>query len=177
MSDMDMSDINMSDIKKPTKYSRNRQLGNVGEDLAEMFLVKHGYKIIERNYLKKWGEIDIVAKFKGLTHFIEVKSQVTRESRDKFVSRGVSRISFTGSDFTIAVSHETSDHGDSEDFDPEENMNYWKQRRFIRALETYIAERDFPEDWEWQIDIVTVRFDLLKMEAIIKHIENVVLDV
>lgn len=38
------------------------------------FLEKRGYKIIERNYLKKWGEIDIVAENKDGLHFIEVKS-------------------------------------------------------------------------------------------------------
>ncbi|MEK7461949.1 MAG: YraN family protein, partial [Patescibacteria group bacterium] len=33
-----------------------------------------GFEILERNYLKKWGEIDIVTKKKGSIHFIEVKS-------------------------------------------------------------------------------------------------------
>lgn len=168
-----MSDIN----RKHTKYSRNRQLGNIGEDLAVMFLVKQGYKLIERNYLKKWGEIDIITSFKGLTHFIEVKSQVSRESREKFVSRSVSQISFTRSDFTIVFSHETSDTGDNQDFDPEENLNYWKQKRLLRAIETYIAEQNFPDDEEWQIDVISVKFDLLGMRAIIRHIENVVFDV
>jgi putative endonuclease len=55
-------------------YSKKRQFGNLGEKVACVFLEKHGFTILERNYLRKWGEIDIVAKKKNITHFIEVKS-------------------------------------------------------------------------------------------------------
>ena len=51
-----------------------REKGNIGEDIACRFLMKQGYKIADRNYLKKWGEIDIVAQKAGLLHFFEVKS-------------------------------------------------------------------------------------------------------
>lgn len=36
--------------------------------------MKKGYSIVERNYLKKWGEIDVIAKNREGLHFIEVKS-------------------------------------------------------------------------------------------------------
>lgn len=36
-------------------------LGKLGEDLACQFLKKKGYKVVERNYLKPWGELDVVA--------------------------------------------------------------------------------------------------------------------
>ena len=49
-------------------------VGKLGEDLACVFLEKHGYEIIDRNYRKKWGELDIVAKKDGVLHFVEVKS-------------------------------------------------------------------------------------------------------
>ncbi len=51
-----------------------RRLGDIGENVACEFLERRGFEIIERNYLKKWGEIDIVAKKSNLLHFIEVKS-------------------------------------------------------------------------------------------------------
>src|SRR3989338_7366907 len=51
-----------------------RVLGDMGENVACMFLMKHGFEIIERNYLRKWGEIDIVAKKNVVIRFIEVKS-------------------------------------------------------------------------------------------------------
>ena len=40
----------------------NQNIGKIGEDTACKFLMKHGYQILTRNYWKKWGEIDIVAK-------------------------------------------------------------------------------------------------------------------
>ncbi len=46
----------------------------MGENIACQFLEKHGFKILERNYLRKWGEIDIVAEKAGVIRFVEVKS-------------------------------------------------------------------------------------------------------
>lgn len=60
-------------------YSPKRQFGNIGENVACMFLEKHGFTVVERNYLKKWGEIDIMARKGEVMHFVEVKS-VTRET-------------------------------------------------------------------------------------------------
>lgn len=54
---------------------RNITLGKLGEDKAVEFLRKNGYKIIERNYRTKIGEIDIIAKRKREIVFIEVKTR------------------------------------------------------------------------------------------------------
>ena len=51
-----------------------RKLGDLGENIASNFLENKGFEIIERNYLKKWGEIDIITRKSGVIHFIEVKS-------------------------------------------------------------------------------------------------------
>ena len=56
------------------KRTEKRRLGDIGENIACDFLSKHGFKVIERNYLKKWGELDIVARKVDVVHFIEVKS-------------------------------------------------------------------------------------------------------
>ena len=64
----------------PNKQTKKRKLGDLGEDIACQFLNKRGFEILERNYLKKWGEIDIVTKKKGLIHFIEVKSVTNNTS-------------------------------------------------------------------------------------------------
>lgn len=53
-------------------------VGERGEDIACNFLIKNGYKILDRNYLEKWGEIDVVAQKGNEIRFIEVKT-VTRE--------------------------------------------------------------------------------------------------
>ena len=52
-----------------------RRLGNLGENAAARYLRKHGYKILERSYEGKWGEIDIIAKKKNVFAFIEVKTR------------------------------------------------------------------------------------------------------
>lgn len=51
------------------------EIGKKGEDIACDYLVKQGYKIIERNYRRPWGEIDIVCYDKDRTLiFVEVKT-------------------------------------------------------------------------------------------------------
>jgi putative endonuclease len=54
--------------------SPKRKIGNIGENIACKFLEGKGYKIIEKNYWKPWGEIDIVAEKSNILKFIEVKS-------------------------------------------------------------------------------------------------------
>lgn len=54
--------------------TEKRKLGDIGENVACEFLRRRGLEIIDRNYLRKWGEIDIVAKKDSLIHFVEVKS-------------------------------------------------------------------------------------------------------
>ncbi|MFH1346667.1 MAG: YraN family protein [Spirochaetota bacterium] len=51
------------------------QTGQLGEDIACEYLVDKKYKIVERNYRQKWGELDIVAKAPDKTLvFMEVKT-------------------------------------------------------------------------------------------------------
>ncbi|MEI6296594.1 MAG: YraN family protein [bacterium] len=76
--------------------THNQQIGKAGEDVISKYLINKGYTIIERNYWKKYGEIDIVAKKDDVLHFVEVKSvsyenksigpcdNMTKEKRDKF---------------------------------------------------------------------------------------------
>jgi len=53
--------------------------GNNGEDLACEYLKKQGYKILERNYRIRGGEIDIVAMDKEYLVFVEVKTRSSHE--------------------------------------------------------------------------------------------------
>ena len=52
-------------------------LGRKGEELALRFLKKRGYRIIEKNYVCKMGEMDIIAKEKDTLVFVEVKTRTS----------------------------------------------------------------------------------------------------
>lgn len=56
-----------------------RSVGNKAEDLACKFLWGEGYKIIERNFNIRGGEIDIIAKKQEFLVFIEVKARFSHE--------------------------------------------------------------------------------------------------
>lgn len=53
----------------------NNKLGDYGENLAESFLKKNGYKIIERNFRIRGGELDIIALDKDTLVYVEVKTR------------------------------------------------------------------------------------------------------
>ena len=55
--------------------TEKQNTGQLGEDIAVKYLEKHGYRILERNYRKPWGEIDIVTQQNDELIFIEVKTQ------------------------------------------------------------------------------------------------------
>jgi len=116
-------------------YSEKRKLGNIGEDVAVNKLKNDGFAILNRNYLKKWGEIDIVARgTDGLIHFIEVKS----------VSRATLSNGAKGN-----VAHGT--------FRPEENVTREKLIKLQRVIQSWLLEYKY--DGEWQIDVASVALD------------------
>ena len=49
--------------------------GKKGETAAAKYLKKNGYKILERNYRKTYGEIDIIAQNGENIAFVEVKTR------------------------------------------------------------------------------------------------------
>ena len=54
---------------------KKREIGFEGEDVACEFLESIGYDIIERNFLTRHGEIDIIAENEGYIVFAEVKTR------------------------------------------------------------------------------------------------------
>ena len=129
------------------KISHN-EVGKIGEETACKFLVKQGFDIIEQNYWKKWGEIDIIAKNKGILHFIEVKT-VSRENIRQ-------------------VSRETV-----EEYRPEENVHPKKLQRLSRVIQTYLLEHSLDDNW--QFDVIAVFLDIKNREAKCRITENIIL--
>lgn len=129
----------------------HNKIGVAGEELAKMWLPGKGFVVIEQNYRKKYGEIDIVARGTSkIIHFIEVKT----------VSYG------TKMELEHAVTHET--------WRPEEMLHRKKQERFKRVIQTWLLERKYKE--EWQIDLVTVRIVPREKYARIKLFENLIFE-
>jgi putative endonuclease len=107
--------------------SETQRTGEIGEHLAVRYLENHGYKIIERNYTRKWGEIDIIATKGDLLLFVEVKSKTV-----------------SGFD----------DYIDS--YRPEDNMHPWKLQRLSRTIQTYLAEHTETGDWQFDLIVVKI---------------------
>lgn len=54
-------------------------LGKQGEEIAINYLNKKGYKILEKNFLCRQGEIDVIALEDNYIVFIEIKSRTNTE--------------------------------------------------------------------------------------------------
>ena len=66
-------------MKRPFAGLDNRARGRLGEEEAEKFLRRQGYKILRRNFSCRSGEIDVIAEQGGELCFIEIKALATRE--------------------------------------------------------------------------------------------------
>lgn len=66
-----------------------QSFGKLGEENAATFLVKKGYKILERNYRFKKSEIDLICLQNGLLVFVEVKTRSSKAfgNPESFVSQ------------------------------------------------------------------------------------------
>lgn len=137
-----------------SNITEKRKLGNLGEDLACRFLMKQGFNIIERNYLKKYGEIDIVAKEGSILHFIEVKS-VSCETIPTVSPACAGR-------FEIA-------------YRPEDNVHEWKLKRLAKTIQVYLLERNVSHETNWQFDVVTVYINKKDRVSKVEMLKNIVI--
>lgn len=54
-------------------------LGNTGETIASEYLTKEGYRVLQRNFRARYGEIDIICTKNGILVFVEVKTRAGQE--------------------------------------------------------------------------------------------------
>ncbi len=128
--------------------TEKRRVGDIGEGVVCKYLEKKGFVIRDRNYLKPWGEIDIVAEKVDFMSFVEVKT-----------------VSLRGGEGDIS----------RETLRPEENMHPAKIKRLHRAVQTYLLEKKIPERVEWQIDLACVFLDFSTKRAKVEMLENIIL--
>ncbi len=122
-----------------------KKIGNFGEKIACYYLEKKGYKILDRNYSRKWlrgpqkGEIDIITEKDKVISFIEVKTSA-----------------FSGG------------------FLPEDKVNFQKRRQLIKMAQDWLSEKKIPSESKWQIDVISIKVDLNTKKAKIRHFKNAV---
>ena len=121
--------------------SQKRKFGDFGERIAEEYLEKKGYRVIEKNYQKPWGEIDIVCRKDSRVIFFEVK---------------------------------TRDKKHVEHYPVESAVNRNKIRKLQKICETYLSDRRYDNNQEWQIDVLAISIDKERMKARVNHVENAV---
>ena len=139
----------------PDNRTYKRKIGDIGEKMACEFLVKRGFKVLDRNYLKKWGEIDIVAQKGNKVRFVEVKSVACATLNQQEASNKKQTNANLGA------------------YRPEENVHPGKLKRLSRVIQTYIMDRRVDQDW--QLDIITVRLDMRRRIARVEMLENIII--
>lgn len=126
--------------------SNTKKLGNLGEKIAENYLKKKGYEILDKNFLEREafgparGEIDIVAKNGGVISFIEVK--------------------------TLRLA-------DDGPFWPEAKVDFQKQRKIINTAQSWLMKKKIPLDSQWQIDVIAITIDSRLKKAKVRHFQNI----
>jgi putative endonuclease len=130
--------------------SKNIVTGQQGELLCAQHYANIGFVVLDLNYRKKWGEIDVIAKKDNKIHFIEVKT-VSYETKTKLA---------------YAVTHGT--------WRPEDNVHQFKLQKLARAIETWVIEHRWSGDI--QIDVAAVRIVPRETYALIDIIENVIIN-
>ena len=130
--------------------AKHNETGVIGENIATKYFENKGFSVIDRNYRKKWGELDIVAQKDGVVHFIEVKTVSKRSFGDKFKE-------------------------EVNGYKPEDNVHSWKIKRLKRAIQTYLLEKYKTSDPEWQFDLICVFLDQERRVAKVRLIENLIL--
>lgn len=87
-----------------------KSLGQIGEELASRYLQRAGYKILERNYKKGWGEVDIIAQKEKKIVFFEVKCLKSKQisPEDQATKEKIKKISKVAQ-FYINLKHPDKD--------------------------------------------------------------------
>lgn len=128
-----------------------KNLGRVGEEEATSYLKKAGHKILARNYKTKFGELDIVASKNGAIVFVEVKTRIKNfhevELRENIMNEAMNEVGPR----SLGI--------DKGAYLPEDNIDWRKKRKLRKLGELYLDKNNYPENQEWQIDVVAVEMN------------------
>jgi len=137
--------------------SKTQKIGELGEKICIKWLNNNGFKILERNYTKKSGEIDIICSKDGNLYFIEVKSAnirkdiVSRENQETVTRETLRKI-----------------------YNPAENVTKSKIRKCYTTIQEYLRENKVSHETKYQFDVFLVFINQNNRKHFIDRIENVV---
>ena len=129
----------------------SKKVGQLGERIAKEYLQRKGYKILAKNFKRKWGEMDIIAKKKS-----SFALRGATEDKDKIIFFEVKTIQ------------------KKEGFLPEDEIGTKKKRQLLKMALIYFCEQKIPLDTSYQIDILAI--ELFEGKAKIRHLENAIED-
>ena len=145
------------------KPSNHIKIGKIGENVACRFLKQKGYEILERNFKRKWGEIDIICS----------KKESILNLLCSTWNRGIRNVP-RGTNDNKLVFVEVKTLKNTNFLTPEDNLTTNKQRKLIRTCQLYISEKGINPDIEWQIDAILVELDTNKRKAKVKHLKSAI---
>ncbi|MFA6295273.1 MAG: YraN family protein [Candidatus Paceibacterota bacterium] len=134
----------MANIRQNVKLSSYVK-GNKGEDIACKFIENKGFHVICRNYMKSWGELDIIAEKDKDIHFFEVKSVTSNYINDFYGHK------------------------------PEENVDGFKVRQIRRMVMTFLEESGIGLNIEFNFHVLCVYMNMNTHLAKVKWMKNIIL--
>jgi len=128
----------------------HNKVGDLGEDIACEFLQNKGFSVLETNFNRKWGELDIITtKDKERIVFVEVKTK------------------------RCQIPEELPQEGEDA-YRLEENVNDEKRQRLKRTIQTYLEENATGRP-HWRVDLLCVYVDIHQKESRVNWLKNIII--
>lgn len=128
---------------------RRKMLGALGESVVIKLLEAKGFRLLDRNYLVRQGELDLILERSDIIHFFEVKTV----SCETMLGRGKN------------VIHETFHR-------PEDNVTRSKLQKISKTIQIYLERRKFTER-QWKFHVATVYINRKARKSWVKFIKDI----
>lgn len=123
----------------------SKKVGNLGEKIAEKYLKNKGYEILDKNYsFRIPGNPQ-----KGEIDMVAKKSDIISFIEVKTLRGRVALIN------------------------PEEKVDFWKQRKLVKTAESWLMKKKIPLNSKWQIDVIGIKI-VPNKKVEISHFENAI---
>ncbi len=123
----------------------SKQVGNWGERIAEDYLRNKGYQILDKNYFFRIPE----NPQKGEIDIVAKRSDIISFIEVKTLRGRVALIN------------------------PEEKVDFWKQRKLVKTAESWLMKKKIPLNSKWQIDVIGIKI-VPNKKVEISHFENAI---